>query len=1075
MQKHRAITVERLKKFMQKGQFDDVNLRSFLWKKSSADAVKLSVYGVPDMKRISFEEAMRGDFSPCDGLGQEFGPSWITFWFHVSIDIPMSWAYEPVILNFDSDCECLVWSPTGVPLQGLTGGQGEDRHVDFRLARQAKGGEHIELYIEMACNGMFGNGEGGGIFAPSPNRYFRLQTVEIAIPNEEAHALLWDMEILLGMSVELPEISPLAADALFTANAICNAVKAGDPSTIAVGRHLALQFFAKRSNFGYEQHKIFATGHCHIDTAWLWPYDETKRKSARSWATQCGLMDDYPEYKFGCSQAQQFQWIETLYPALFERIKSKVKSGNFLPIGGTWVEMDCNLPSGEAMVRQFLYGQRYFESRFDTRCEVFWLPDTFGYCSQLPQIIKGAGLKYFFTQKLSWNNINKFPHTTFWWKGLDETAVLTHFSPMDTYNAQCTVKDVVFGVSNNKDKEYSTASLMLFGNGDGGGGPLAPMIERTRRLQSIAGLPATVKFRDANEFYHELEATSRDLAEWKGELYFEFHRGTYTSQAHVKYHNRKSEFLLRDVEVLGALCVAQSVPDYAYPKQELDRLWKLVLLNQFHDVLPGSSIEMAYEDVMKFYGDVEATGRNLRKNAMDSLKGTVGAVKGSQCISVFNGTSWARGEVLAIDASVFPQDLRPAVHQYSADRSKVLILVDDIPAYGFKCIELNHLPTGFVPVTVSVSARDVFTMSDGDYVTVEGGPQNLTTIENAFVRVTVDAHARIVSFYDITVGRELIPKGALANVFKIFDDQCLYWDAWDVEVYHLEKGWDAGVGSVKVVERGPLRAVLVAEHHLSETSILVQKIILNASSSRLDFKTHVSWNENRKILKVEFPLDIICDYATYETQFGVVQRPTHFNTSWDLAKFEVCGHKFADLSEFGYGVALLNDCKYGYSTHRNVMRLSLLRAPKAPDAHCDIGGHKFTYALYPHRGTFMESDVVQAGYQLNVPLEASPSAAPASKIQQYFTIHSRHVVLDTIKVAEDPRPGVKADLVLRCYEAYGGRAFRVKITSAFAIKSAEFCNLLEELDGTCLERDDAGALLFDIGPFKVVSIRIAIV
>ncbi|TPX37190.1 hypothetical protein SmJEL517_g00997 [Synchytrium microbalum] len=783
-------------------------------------------------------------------------------------------------------------------------------------------------------------------------------------------------------------------------------------------------------------------------------------------------MDDYPEYKFTCSQAQQFEWIETLYPSLFERIKAKVRSGNFVPIGGTWVEMDCNIPSGEAMVRQFLYGQRYFESRFGSRCTTFWLPDTFGYCSQLPQIIKGSGLKYFFTQKLSWNNINKFPHTTFWWKGLDETAVLTHFSPMDTYNAQCTVKDVVFGVGNNKDKEYSTSSLMLFGNGDGGGGPLAPMIERTRRLAQIAGLPATVKFSDANEFYEELNATSRDLVEWKGELYFEFHRGTYTSQAHVKKNNRKGELLLRDVEILGALCVAQGIQSYSYPKGELDRLWKLLLLNQFHDVLPGSSIEMAYDDVMKFYADVMTSGNSLRKEAMKSL-GSPMVGQGAHRVTVFNGTSWTRrGEVAELESSRIPSDLKEKVLQYSVEGFYALFFVDDIPSYSFKSFELDYLPTGFVPVSVSTSTADVFTMSDGDYVTVQGGPQSVTVLENAFVRATIDAHGRIVSFFDIVNGRELIPKGSLGNAFKIFDDQCLFWDAWDVEVYHLEKGWDAGVGTIRVVENGPLRAVLAVEHQITETSKLVQRIILNASSGRLDFDTYVSWNENRKILKVEFPMDIVCDTATYETQFGFIQRPTHYNTSWDLAKFEVCGHKFADLSEFGYGAALLNDCKYGYSVHKNIMRLSLLRAPKAPDAHCDLGEHVFKYALYPHKGTFMESDVVQAGYEFNVPLYISVASPKSTGIQQYFSVDSRHVVLDTIKVAEEPRTSVQADLILRLYEAYGGRG-RVTISSLFSIKEARFCNMLEDMEGV-VERDASGALLVDMAPFKVVTVRLAI-
>jgi alpha-mannosidase len=351
---------------------------------------------------------------------------------------------------------------------------------------------------------------------------------------------------------------------------------------------------------GSPLHEVTAIGNCHIDTAWLWPYDETKRKAARSWATQCGLMDDFPDYIFAASQAQQFEWVEELYPKLFIRIKEKAATGNFVPIGGTWVEMDCNLPSGEALCRQFLYGQRYFESRFGERCKVFWLPDTFGYSAQLPQITHQSGLKYFFTQKLSWNNINTFPNTTFMWKGLDDTAILTHFSPANTYTAWANEDEVVRCVENNKDKEFSNKSLLVYVYGDGGGGPLDHMLERIDRMKNLEGMPTSVKYGSPNDFYEELEKTSKDLVSWKGELYFELHRGTYTTHAAIKKGNRKGELILRSLEILSSLaCYKDST--FQNPKSELDRLWKLLLLNQFHDVLPGSSIEIAYEDPLKVY------------------------------------------------------------------------------------------------------------------------------------------------------------------------------------------------------------------------------------------------------------------------------------------------------------------------------------------------------------------------------------------------------------------------------------------------------------------------------------------
>ncbi|KAJ2228451.1 Glycoside hydrolase, 38 vacuolar alpha mannosidase, partial [Coemansia sp. RSA 475] len=340
----------------------------------------------------------------------------------------------------------------------------------------------------------------------------------------------------------------------------------------------------------------YAIGNCHIDTAWLWPFAETRRKTARSWSTQLNLMDSFEEYRFTASQAQQFEWLKEDYPSLFKRIQGKAKTGQFVPIGGTWVEMDCNIPSGESLARQFLLGQRFYKQHFGQTCDVFWLPDTFGYSSQLPQIVRLAGAKYFFTQKLSWNNINKFPNTTFWWTGLDGSSVLTHMAPSETYSAQCRPGELINGVKKHKDVAYSNESLYLFGNGDGGGGPLRSMLERLRRMANVDGLPR-VKQSHPREFYEHVEKTTRELVAWKGELYFELHRGTYTSQSNNKLWNRQSEFLLRDAELLCTVASFGSEDsEFEYPAEELTRLWKLVCLNQFHDVVPGSAINMVYRD-----------------------------------------------------------------------------------------------------------------------------------------------------------------------------------------------------------------------------------------------------------------------------------------------------------------------------------------------------------------------------------------------------------------------------------------------------------------------------------------------
>ncbi|KAJ3391538.1 Alpha-mannosidase 2C1 [Lobulomyces angularis] len=1059
MQKHRNITIERLDKFTSRDQFHDVNLYATLWKKNTK--IENFTFFKPD-DRIPFHEAVKNQFIPGTKSDLVMGPSWATYWINVVFEVPSDYKNEQVVLLFDPGCEALVYSKCGTPLQGITGGLGGDRHIEVLISNSVKGGEVIEFFLEVALNGMFGNpgGEAGIITAPLPNRTFKIETFQIAVPNVEAHHLLWDFEIIRGIAKDIASTSQIAADAIYTANKIVNTVKHDEPSTLIAGLEIAEKFFESRKEFGYADHIITATGHCHIDTAWLWPYDETKRKCARSWATQCGLMDRFPEYKFSCSQAQQFEWVEQIYPKLFDKIKKKVESGNFIPIGGTWVEMDCNVsitkfislilfevPSGESFCRQFLYGQNYFQKTFGKRSTVFWLPDTFGYSAQLPQIIKKSDLKYFFTQKLSWNNINKFPNTTFNWVGLDGTSVLTHFCPADTYCAQVTPKEVAFSVSNNKDKEYSDRSLLLFGNGDGGGGPLSSMIERLRRLQSIAGMPAKVKFGEPEEFYKELDSRSNNLVSWKGELYFELHRGTYTTHAKVKKFNRCSEYLLRKVEMLSSISVVTS--KYAYPKKELDRLWKLVLLNQFHDVLPGSSIEMVYIDAWNFYEDVEKSGNKLVEHAIQSLSEKPG-------LTVFNSTSWnLPSSVIEVE----PKLIEGNVIQTTSN-GKGLVLLSELEELSFSSGTSLYNDLGKFK-TLRVNEQNL--KVDGQFVLVNNVSIKEYIVENQFITLTVDQHGRLTSLYDKQIGREAIPHGSHANVFKLYEDIPLYWDAWDVEIYHLEKGWDASLGSVRIKENGPLRVVLEVEAKITTTSTLVQSIIVNVSSPVVEFETIVNWKENRRMLKVEFPVDVSCDYATYETQFGYVQRPTHCNTSWDMAKFEVCGHKFVDLSEHGFGVALFNDCKYGHAVHENVIRMSLLRSPKAPDANCDIGLHNFNYAIYPHRGTFHESDVVQRAYQFNVPPVVIPSKVKNSGA--IFKTESNQVVLDTIKISED-----NSGLVLRFYESSGGKT-KVKITSSLNLKEAFECNILEDLISK-VEIVETNHFFLSFSAFEIKSLKI---
>lgn len=685
----------------------------------------------------------------------------------------------------------------------------------------------------------------------------------------------------------------------------------GSQESIVKGREIAQKYIGSKadSHEVYESGQtpiVYGIGHCHIDTCWLWPWAETKRKVARSWANQCDLMDRYPEHRFTCSQAQQYQWLERYYPTLYDRVKAYVKKGRFQPIGGSWVEHDTNMPSGESLVRQFLYGQRFFESHFGERCQTFWLPDTFGYSSQLPQLCRLAGMSRFFTQKLSWNNINKFPHTTFNWVALDGSQVLCHMCPSETYTADANFGDVRRSVTQHKSMDQDKTSLLVFGKGDGGGGPTFQMLDKLRRCRGISDnvglLPRVQMGNSVDDFFGSLEKKAENgtkFVTWYGELYFELHRGTYTTQAKNKLNNRKTEIMMHDVEYLATLATIKDT-SYKYPKKEIDMMWESILLCQFHDCLPGSSIEMCYDDSDELYAEVYRTGKKAIQDAMAVLGyEEYGSGKGHSI--ALNTLPWHREEIIQLPG-----------------KSDFAIVRGNQGAAAVKVL------TGSLKSSVSVKEVNigVFVLSSESYdVHVEDGT--------------------ITSLFDKKARRGVVPKGEKANQLVIFDDKPLYWQAWDVEVYHLDSRKVLSSGKTRIAENGPHRVSVVTETRISEESWVKTTISLSATiegqASYIEMESEVEWRETMKFLKVEFPVSVYNTEASYETQYGIIRRPTHYNTSWDMAKFEVCCHKWADLSEHGYGVSILNDSKYGFATCGNLMRLSLLRAPKAPDAHADMG------------------------------------------------------------------------------------------------------------------------------------------
>lgn len=1003
MLKHSEITKNRLVRFAS-------DLKALLYPQTHA-LESLEVFSAPG--RIPYAEAMEGSYRPAKE-GEYFGPGWSTHWFRIGYAVPPEWAGEEVLLHFDSASEGCVWID-GVPIQGLTSYSWGAQPIRsyFTLTEQAQGNERGSLYVEAAINGLFGLSNGSG--EPLKDSAMgHLRHARLAVRDRAVWDLLWDFTILKEIAEQLPVDGVHQGPALSAANAIVNAVKLGDRSTYAEGRAIAAAFLAQRN--GPRNQHVSAIGHAHIDTAWLWPAAETKRKCVRTFSSAVRMMDQYPEYKFACSQAQQLVWIKSAHPALFAKIKAKVRTGQFIPAGGTWVEPDCNLPSGESLVRQFMLGQRFFKAEFGSICREFWNPDVFGYSGALPQIMRGAGIRYFLTQKLSWNQFNKPTSSTFVWEGIDGSRVLTHFPPSDTYNSSVSIGEVQMHITNFKDRERASESCMLFGYGDGGGGPTEEMIERLRRVQNVAGLPE-VEIRSPQDFFKRCDDDLKDPIVWSGELYFEMHRGTYTTQAANKRDNRRSEERLHDVEFLSALLAQRQ--GAVYPHAEIERLWELVLLNQFHDIIPGSSIREVYEDSARDYAEVLGVAARLRDEATRQLFPTTGS--GSNVFAL-NTLSWPRREVVQ----------RPEGLTFA-----------EAPAYGYAIAEPQ-----------SATPEPVVVREDADGF----------VLENGCVSARIDREGHLLSFFDKRHRRETIEPGERGNQFVIFEDRPVTFDAWDVDIYHLEKRRNVGdVKAVRVVENDPLRGTLEFEATLSSKATLVQRISLCAESVRLDFDTEVDWHEKDEFLKVEFPLALRSDHATYEIQFGNVSRPTHFNTTWDVARFEVCAHRWADLSEPGYGVALLNDSKYGYACHANVLRLSLLRAPKDPDPEADMGTHRFRYALYPHAGGPQLGGVIPEAAAFNQPLQVwATAAAPAT--ESFFHLDNPAVVLDTVKKAEDSDA-----LILRIYESHGSHQSAV-LGSALPMDAVTRVNLLEEGDEAVSV--ESGRVPLTLHPFEIVTLKV---
>jgi alpha-mannosidase len=948
-----------------------------------------------DGEPVPVAEALAARYEPAR-VGDRWGPPWATAWFRVTGTVPPQWAGKRVEALIDIGfrapdftgfhAEGLVYGPGGSPVKGLNP---QTQWVPVPP------GEAVELYVEAAANpvilerdNLFWPTQLGDKRTAGDEPLYRLERVELAVFEPEVWELQHDLEVLGELQAELDLGDPRRWQLLRALDRAMDRIDLQDiAATAAAAREQlrdALQTPARAS-----AHRASAVGHAHIDSAWLWPTRETVRKVARTTANVTQLMDDHPELIYAMSSAQQLAWLRDERPEVFARVADRVKAGQFVPVGGMWVESDTNMPGGEALARQFAHGKRFFLDEFGVDTDEVWLPDSFGYSAALPQLIALSGSRWFLTQKISWNQTNKFPHHTFWWEGLDGTRIFTHFPPVDTYNSKLAGRELAHASRNFADKGGATGSLVPFGYGDGGGGPTREMLARAARLRDLDGSPRVVIERPA-EFFARAEAEYPDAPVWTGELYLEFHRGTYTSQAKTKQGNRRSEHLLREAELWCATATVRHGTDYPYAA--LDRIWKLVLLQQFHDILPGSSIHWVHREAAANYAGVAAELEGLIADAQQTLAGA------GDTELVFNAAPHAR---------------------------------HGIPALGAW------------PPALSTSAT----------VTEEGDG---FVLDNGRLRVAVDASGRLTSVRD--GAREVLAPGSVGNRLQLHPDNPNVFDAWDIDAFYRHVAVDLD-GEASIVDGG-VRVVRAFGR-----STITQVITLEGGT--VVFDTDIDWHEREKLLKAGFDLDVTADRSASEVQFGHVYRPTHTNTSWDAAKFEICAHRFVHVAEPDYGVAVVNDSTYGHDVTRRpregggtstVVRLSLLRAPRSPDPETDQGRHQLRYALVPGAGIV---DAAREGYRINLPERAVVGAGP---VEPLVGIDDDGVIVESVKLADD-RSG---DVVVRLYEARGARP-TATLRPAFAATRARAVDLLERPIGD-LEISDQGVVLA-LRPFQIVTVR----
>ncbi|MBQ6470713.1 MAG: alpha-mannosidase [Victivallales bacterium] len=995
-----------------------------------SDCIPLEAELGQSLVPVPYKERLSLKYRPVQE-GDTWGPKWSSAWLHVQATVPARFAGKELCLRINGGGEALVYDKKGVPAMGLTNvcAFEQNYHKDRYLIGKCKTGAKLDYWIELAANALFGIQQPQAFDRnpddPLGTYIAQISQLKLCVFERELWGLHHDMKALYGQIEFWGDNDYRSKQLLTILNNALDIFQYDNANVPAVRKYLAEKAFSRKAYASAPT--VCSIGHAHIDLGWLWPVRETTRKAARTFASQLDNMERYPDYKFGESQAYLYKIIKENYPELYAKIKKRVKEGRWELQGGMYVEADNNIISGESMVRQFLHGKNFFMDEFGVDVKNLWIPDVFGYSASCPQFIRKSGCDYFLTQKISWSQFNHFPHNTFRWIGVDGTEVLTHFPPEDTYNSDGSTLLRMKSQNQFPEIDILPEYMSLVGIGDGGGGPTDDYLERCARTTDLEGCPKNI-FRFASDFFEDIKQYAPKLPAWKGELYLELHRGTLTTQAHTKRNNRKCEQALTALEFL-----ASCLPAEEYPSAELDNAWKTVLLNQFHDIIPGSSIHLVYQQTEQEHTNIlswcnQTMGRLARK-LFSKAKGAAVLV---------NTLSYPWSGVIELpwqDSGANDETGAPLPVQAESGRLFALV---EVPASSFATIRKTAKQPSAAKQTRS------------------------RVLENDLIRYEFDAQGRLTRAFDKQEQREVL--AAPANVLSLYNDRPCNYEAWDVDIYYQREciGSPACAMAGTVVQ-GPARSTLSFQYK-TEKSTIEQTVVLRQDSRRLDFVTHVDWHEHRIMLRVAFPVAISSDKASYDIQYAYTERPTHDNTSWDEAKFECCGQRYADLSQGDYGAALLNDCKYGYRVKGNTLDLNLLRSPKHPDYLADMGTHEFTYSFLPHPGPLVGSDVMQEAALLNrEPFVANGMAA--GKALPPCCLESEGATLEVVKKAEKDN-----STILRIVENRGRATDAVLFLRNPTAKVTE-TNLIEWEHGKAYPVKD-GRVLLSLKPFEILTLRL---